>query len=215
MTVIINPKSFWENIGQSPRARDSFLIRTDEESYWQSGQDDAEYIFTEAQKQGQKQFGTVLEYGSGDGRIARFMSAKCNEFICADIAESVLNLARQQLTERFGLDNVRYSLIESLESQENFADFVYSSQVIQHNPPHEQKQIMANIYRFLKPGGMACVYLPSLEAIPGYQNGPTCMCFTREQAEELAQAFDSYEIVLHNCEYLVWGKKNMEESICF
>lgn len=148
MTVIIDPKNYWENIGQSPRARDSFLIRGDEESYWQSGQDDAEYIFTEAQKHGQKQFGTVLEYGSGDGRIGRFMSAKCDELICADIAESVLNLARQQLTERFGLDNVQYSLIESLESQENFADFVYSSQVVQHNPPHEQKRIMAKYSSF-------------------------------------------------------------------
>ena len=208
MSVTIDPKSFWEAIGRTDKARDSFLIRADEESYWQSGEGDADFIFREAKKHGKNNFHTILEYGSGDGRIARFMSAKCDEFICTDIAESVLNLARQQLTERFGLSNIRYAVIESLEAQESFADLIYSMQVVQHNPPQEQKRIMSNIYRFLKPGGLACIALSSLKDNPGYENGPTCMCFTYEQVEDLARVFDSYKIAHRAGEYLVWGMKD-------
>lgn len=212
--VNINPVLFWEGIGQQSNARDSFLIRPDEESYWQSGRLDANFLLDGVKKRGKEKLGTILEYGSGDGRIARFMSSECKMFVCVDIADSVLNLADKNLTG-FGIKNVRYELADKLNNTKDFADFVYSMQVIQHNPPDEQKNIIQNIYRFLKPGGLACVHFAALETKPDYQNCNSCMCFTREQVEELAAVFDNYEITLENFggaseeDYFVWGNKNV------
>lgn len=213
--VDINPSLFWESIGLMNNARDSFLIRPDEESYWQSGKIDADKVFTKAQEHGQKSFEVILEYGCGDGRIARFMSANCDTLICVDIAKSVLELAYKQLNNRFGINNVLYKVAYECGELKDTADFIYSMQVIQHNPPDEQKNIIQNIYRFLKPGGLACVHFAALETKPDYQNCNSCMCFTREQVEELAAVFDNYEITLENFggaseeDYFVWGNKNV------
>ena len=77
MSVTINPKSFWETIGQAaPRPRDSFLMCPDEERYWESGQRHTDFILNQAQKR-HANLDVVVEYGCGDGRIARFVSPHC------------------------------------------------------------------------------------------------------------------------------------------
>jgi 2-polyprenyl-3-methyl-5-hydroxy-6-metoxy-1,4-benzoquinol methylase len=213
VTVTINPKEFWQKAGESKSPRNNFLIRPTEEEYWATGKIDADGIAKGVKKRKGK-LGTVVEYGCGDGRVALHMAAKCKEIRCVDIAESVLNLAKKELTER-GVENASFCVVEKAE--EGFADFAYSLQVVQHNPEAEQKAIMQRIYGYLKPGGLACVHLAALETKPGYQNCSTCMCFTREQAEELASVFDEYEIELaalaakksNSGDYFVWGRKKV------
>ncbi len=198
--VNINPERFWEIIGSNENARDSFLIRDTEEEYLQSGKKNAERFVKKAEC-----LDVTVEYGSGDGRVASFVAPKCKEFYCVDIAASVLGLARKRL-EGYGFSNVKYKLATEFKDKE-FADFVYSYQVIQHNPVDEQFRIMQRIYSYLKPGGRAYVHLAALETKPEYVNSDTCMCFTKEEAEALASSVEWEYTLELNYDYFVWARK--------
>jgi cytidyltransferase-like protein len=205
MSFTIDPKSFWEAVGHKPTARENFLPRPNEDDYWASGKFDAERILSEACRRGAK-FDSVIEYGSGDGRIARYVAPNCNKLTCVDVAQSVLDLAKAQLTDRFHLENVEYALADDMPK----CDFLYSLQVLQHNPLDEQKRIMKRIHDSLKPGGLACVHFAAIETKPGYENTSTCTCFTKSEVDELAKVFDSYDVVT-NRDHYVWGRK--KESV--
>jgi len=181
--VNVDPAAFWGHIGKNQGARSSFLQRPTEDAYWASGQQNAKYLLRRMPSPK-----VAVEYGSGDGRIARFMAPRCERFVCVDIARSVLDLAQAQLTKA-GILNVEYRLAGEF-AETDFADLVYCFQVVQHNPVAEQFRIFARIHSYLRPGGVACIHLAAAESIPGYQNISTCMRFTRSEAEELATSVD-------------------------
>ena len=236
MTITIDPATFWETAGLATNPRDNFLICPTEEEYWESGKVDASYFIEGAKKRIKNlKTKTVMDYGPGDGRVARFVADACKKIYCVDIARSVVGLAEQQF-KQFGIKNTEFKTVSDLtESQKaNFVDFLYSYQVIQHNPPDEQKAIVQRIYDCLKPGGLACIHFAKLENKPGYVNGPGCMCFTLEQVKELAGgvfgdgdreagdgAGDNYEIeeeiigkaqeYFGATDYFVWGYKRSEK----
>lgn len=228
MSITIDPTTFWEAAGQAANPRDNFLICPTEEEYWESGRVDASYFIEGAQKRlkktgsaAKKKLGTVMDYGPGDGRVARFVADACKKIYCVDIASSVASLAEKQFN-RFGIKNGEFSTVKSISdnNKNGFIDFLYCYQVIQHNPPDEQKTIMQRIYDYLKPGGLACIHFAKLENKPGYVNGPACMCFTLEQVNELVGGVfgnDNYEIeemiigkaqeYFGATDYFVWAQK--------
>jgi len=189
--VSIDPEKFWERIGKGKHPRKSFLSRDSEGAYWKSGET-AAGNFMQYAPPGSK---TVMEYGSGDGRIARFVAPCCETFYCVDIAQSVLELARKEL-EGTGLRNVIYALAPLIRGRE-FVDYIYCDQVVQHNPENEQRRIIERIHRWLRVGGRACIHLPAAESHPEYDNKKSCMMFTREQVKTLAESVDwQYEILM-------------------
>lgn len=236
MTITINPATFWETAGLAANPRDNFLICPTEEEYWESGKVDAAYFIEGAKKRIKNlKTKTVMDYGPGDGRVARFVADACKKIYCVDIAKSVVSLAEQQFS-LLGIKNAEFKTVGELaetgqltgiggNNKNGFIDLLYCYQVIQHNPPDEQKSIMQRIYDYLKPGGLACVHFAKLENKPGYINGPTCMCFTLEQVKELAGGVfgkdnhgnDNYEIeekIIGKAQeyfgapdYFVWGYK--------
>lgn len=234
MSITIDPTTFWESAGQSTNSRDNFSICPTEEEYWESGKVDASYFIEGAQKRIKNlKAKIIMDYGPGDGRVARFVAPSSKKIYCVDIAKSVVALAEHQFNQ-FGIKNAEFKTVHELtgpketgESQKttdlkdsNFIDFLYCYQVIQHNPPDEQKAIMQRIYDYLKPGGLACIHFAKLENKPGYVNGPACMCFTLEQVKELAGGVfgdDNYEIeemiigkaqeYFGATDYFVWAHK--------
>lgn len=217
MSITIDPVTFWEQAGQSSNPRDNFMICPTEDQYWESGKIDAAYFANGAKKR-KKRLTNVMDYGCGDGRVARFIALTSKKIYCTDIAKSVTSLAEHQLSQ-LGIKNFEFKAVDELttSNKKDFIDFLYCYQVIQHNPPDEQKAIMQRIYNYLKPGGLACVHFAKLENKPGYINGPTCMCFTLEQVKELSSVFDNYEIedkiigpaqeYFNASDYFVWGYK--------
>ncbi len=133
----------------------------------------------------------VVDYGCGDGRVARFMASKCNKIICADISSDILLCTAQRML-KYQVANFEVVLTDDLV-QTNI-DFIYSLQVLQHNTYAEQVQILEHIKLMLKENGVACIHFPKLDDKPSYVNSSNCMCFTFSQVEEFGKLFPHYEI---------------------
>lgn len=118
---------------------------------------------------------TVVEYGCGDARVLRPMSMVTERAIGLDICNLVLAAARK---------NTDAELYNAQSFQgEDFADLVYSLQVMQHNTYEQQIAIMKHVTRMLNATGIAIIHFPKIEDKPNYRNHGTCMCFNKQQVE--------------------------------
>ena len=118
---------------------------------------------------------TVVEYGCGDARVLRPMSMVTERAIGLDICDLVLKAAEKNTDAE--LHNIKSF------HEENFADLVYSLQVMQHNTYEQQIAIMKHITRMLNAIGIAIIHFPKIEDKPNYKNHATCMCFNKQQVE--------------------------------
>jgi len=169
-----------------------FLPSDSDEYYMETGKNNANLIISAYKKKSKKKLINVAEVGVGDGRIAVEISKHCDNLTCVDINSYVLEATKERFN-RFGVTNAEFILADEFDA-ENKYDLVYCCQVIQHNPKDMQIAIINQIKKALKPSGIAFIHLPKLENKESYQNCDTCMCFTREQAEELGSYFSECEI---------------------
>ena len=197
-------------------SHDLFLPVNNEAVYNETGLENANQLVSGYKLRSKKNAKTVLEYGCGDGRIARYMANMCKKLICVDISQVVLNRAKQRL-DSFSTANAEFILSDSLEDIKAI-DFIYCLQVLQHNTFEEQLQIINRIKELLKPNGFACIHFPKLENKPQYVNHDTCMCFTKDQVEHYGKMFSEYEIEERDLvsgiddyrvvnDYFLWVKK--------
>lgn len=118
---------------------------------------------------------TIVEYGCGDARVLKPMSMVTERAIGLDICNLVLAEARKNTdAELYNVNSFK---------EENFADLVYSLQVMQHNTYEQQIAIMKHIISMLRPMGIAIIHFPKIEDKPNYRNHGTCMCFNKQQVE--------------------------------
>ena len=189
--------------------RDQFLPANSEEEYNSSGKTDTYQLLDRLRDFTSNKLDLVLEYGCGDGRVARFMAKECENLICLDVSPFVLEATEEKMIEHNNY-NVTYILADNFD-KENIADFIYSLQVLQHNPYDEQIQIIKKIQKALKPNGIACIHLPKLENRPEYENCDTCMCFTKEQVLEFGKYFSEFvlddDVETQWNDYFLWCKK--------
>ena len=169
-----------------------FLPSDSDEQYMETGKNNANFIMQAYKKKCKGRPNSILEIGCGDGRLSSHLSKECKEITCVDINPYVLE-ATQERFNRFGVTNAKLVLADDFD-EENAYNLVVCFQVIQHNPKEMQIQIINQIKKALKPNGIAIIHLPKLENKATYQNCDTCMCFTREQAEELGSYFSECEI---------------------
>ncbi len=111
--------------------------------------------------------GHCLEFGCGTGRVTRHL-AELFEFVTGvDISPGNLKLAGEHM-RRAGLANVSFMLLESLEQLESMqvCDFLFSTIVLQHNPPPLQNFLLDRLFARLRPGGGAFVQIAT--NTPGY-----------------------------------------------
>jgi SAM-dependent methyltransferase len=103
--------------------------------------------------------GTVLEVGSGAGRITRMLANSFERVIATDVSLDILEYARQ----RIPAPNIswRKSDGDRIPAEDGEADAVFSCHVFQHFPSNAaQLATFHEVGRILKPGGTFLIHLP-------------------------------------------------------
>lgn len=101
-----------------------------------------------------------LNLGTGEGDYDRMIAGYCTELVGCDVNEEDLAHARA-LNQ--GVMNLRYEANNALELTypDNYFDLIVSCEVIEHVGKPEQ--MVHEMYRVLKPGGVAIMTFPSRE----------------------------------------------------
>jgi 2-polyprenyl-3-methyl-5-hydroxy-6-metoxy-1,4-benzoquinol methylase len=106
--------------------------------------------------------GTCLELGCGTGRVTRHLASRFERVIAVDISPGNLDLCKQYLADA-GVTNVVNLLLhepEEISTLPEF-DFLFSTIVLQHNPPPVQKFMITELLSKLRAGGGLFVQLPT------------------------------------------------------
>ena len=123
------------------------------------------YIYALAYAEGK----TILDIASGEGYGAALLASRAVSVIGVDIAEYAVAHARKN----YKRDNLefRQGSCSKIPLDDGVVDYVVSFETIEHHDEHEQ--MLAEIKRVLKPGGIVLVSSPD-KAIytdkPAYQN---------------------------------------------
>lgn len=104
--------------------------------------------------------GTVLDFGCGVGRLTQALAEEFDSCYGVDISPRMIELANQ--FNRFG-DRCKYILNTELDLsifEDNFFDFVYTAEVLQHLPVELTKKYIKEFVRTLKSDGAAVFQMP-------------------------------------------------------
>lgn len=92
----------------------------------------------------------ILDLGCGPGRDAKYFVALGHRVIGADISPQMIALAKDAVPE----GEFVVSDIESLEQEEKSLDGIWASASLLHVSKEAMPDVLAKLYRFLKPGGI-------------------------------------------------------------
>ena len=115
------------------------------------------------------QAGTVLEIGSGAGRITRMLSSAFDRVIATDVSSGMLEYA----SKRIPANNISWQISDGdrIPAADCSVDAVFSCHVFQHFPSNlAQLNAFKEVQRVLKTGGTFLVHL-SIHVFPQV-NGP-------------------------------------------
>ncbi len=101
-----------------------------------------------------------LNLGTGEGDYDRMLAGYCSELIGCDVNEEDLVHARSL---NAGVMNLRYEVNNALELSypDNSFDLIVSCEVIEH--VGQPEKMVQEMYRVMKPGGVAIMTFPSRE----------------------------------------------------
>ena len=102
--------------------------------------------------------GSCLELGCGVGRVTRYLADKFRRVYAVDISKGNLTVAARHLTSCNvnNVDLIQINAISDFDTLPRF-DFLFSTIVLQHNPPPIQKVIIDNLLDKLNLGG-SCLF---------------------------------------------------------
>ena len=110
-------------------------------------------------KLARKNFGSldkikVLDIGSGVGLVDRFLKSEIKQLYGVDVEEGVVEKAKVNNPE------VNYRLYDGakLPFEDNTFDLCFAINVMHHVPPGMWENFSKEMYRVLKPGGIAAVF---------------------------------------------------------
>lgn len=111
--------------------------------------------------------GHCLEFGCGTGRVTGHLAELFELVTGVDISAGNLKLAGEHIRHT-GLANVSFMLLESPEQLASLPayDFLFSTIVLQHNPPPLQNFLLDKLFARLRSGGGAFVQMST--NTPGY-----------------------------------------------
>lgn len=109
---------------------------------------------------GQEPVSRALNLGTGEGDYDRMVAGYCVELIGCDVNEE--DLAHARLLNA-GVMNLQYEINNALELSyvDNSFDLIVSCEVIEH--VGDPEKMVQEMYRVMKPGGMAIMTFPSRE----------------------------------------------------
>jgi len=133
----------------------------DEAEFFESGKQEIGTALSTIEKMGfEVNFGAALDFGCGVGRLTQALGERFREVHGVDVAETMIEGARRY--DRSGgtcTFHVNTQPDLRLFESDRF-DFIYSRIVLQHIPPENTKQYVAEFMRILKPGGLLAFQLP-------------------------------------------------------
>lgn len=102
---------------------------------------------------------TALDFGCGVGRFTRALATRFGRCIGVDVAEGMIERARQLHRDWQGRVDFRASDGVSLPVEDHSVDFVWSYEVFQHFPSEQvAQQGFAHIARILRPGRYGLIH---------------------------------------------------------
>ncbi|MGH8980335.1 MAG: class I SAM-dependent methyltransferase, partial [Acidimicrobiales bacterium] len=140
-------------------ARLAIFNSEDEARFEQSGERDAARVCSLVTPES-----TVLDFGCGTGRVARYVAPHCAELWAVDVSPRMLELTRERLPDA---TNLRFAFCEEVSIPEVAAssvDVVYSFLVLQHLEREDAYLALRELHRVLRPGGAAILTFPNLLA---------------------------------------------------
>jgi len=145
------------------RFRGQDIGDAEREIFFRSGEQTIDWIFAVIRRHLVADFAPArsLEYGCGVGRLLIPIARHSGEAIGVDVAPRMLELSATHLRQA-GVTNARVMPADDdLMRQDALFDFINSFLVLQHVPPERGYQVIGNLLRLLKPGGVAalqCTY---------------------------------------------------------
>jgi len=127
----------------------------DVDEFWHSGKQIAAHLARYMARDS-----TVLDFGSGIGRVAKFVAPHCRELWCVDVSSRMLSIASSALR---GLENVHFVRTKGRRiplGDEKF-DFAYSILTFQHMEKEDVYAALREIWRVLKIGALAYFSFPN------------------------------------------------------
>lgn len=110
----------------------------------------------------------VGEIGTGGGRIARMVAPQVAAFHAFDISAKMIDRVRVELSD---VPGVAFHLLDGPRLPSTLAgqlDFLYAFDVFVHIDLHVQWRYLQEVFRILKPGGMAFLHTANLSAPAGW-----------------------------------------------
>ena len=158
-----------------------------------------------------------LNLGTGEGDYDRMVAAYCAELIGCDVNEEDLVHARSLNKD---VPNLRYELNNALALTypDNHFDLIVSCEVIEH--VGQPAQMIREMYRVLKPGGVAIMTFPSREFPVTYDPVNRIWQLTRsEGGREYAISQGAYafghEYLIGSADFKKWAAETGFEIVEF
>jgi len=104
------------------------------------------------------QFGSVLDFGCGVGRVSRALAARFRQVIAIDVSSSMLDEA-QKANQHIGNIDFIHNIAEDLSIiPEDSIDCLYTTLVLQHMPKQRQVMYIREFCRVLRPKGILVMH---------------------------------------------------------
>ena len=145
----------------------------------------------------------VLDVGCGVGRVEKFLASQCQSIDAVDVSERMLTLAKTRLK---GVNNVRFTRANASDLhpfQDETFDFCFSFHCLQHMAREDAWLALREIFRVLKPRGIANLHFPSFTSDTYFSlfkdekhwsDNSRVRAYTLPELEKMAEAI-GFEIV--------------------
>lgn len=162
----------WQHLGKiepywSVLSSDEYLssnIESTRQAFYESGRSEVNQIFADLERNDITGLKTCIEYGCGVGRVTGWLSERFDLVHGYDISEEHLKIAEEHLKK----NNIKLHQIRTMNDIKAMpkVDLIYSSIVLQHNPPPVIESIIQRFAEALNPGGVMLFQVPTY--LPNY-----------------------------------------------
>jgi SAM-dependent methyltransferase len=161
-----NTEPYWSTITQPQYHKDQF--EGNREQFYNSGKYVVDLFLASLRRNGinPEKISTLLEVGSGVGRVTQHLARNFKNIIAADISSAHLEITKSQMRDQ-NIENVQYlhwsdpRQVQGLKA----VDAVLSVITLQHNSPPVMAWVLKNLLRALNIGGVAYIQIAT------YKNG--------------------------------------------